>query len=357
MARSLTQIYDAIITEKQSLSSLDDLQPSIESSQLLLTELTTTSNVGNWRVFLWLIAFAIWCHEVLWDVQSAEVVERAEEIIPGTLRWYVNQALAFQYGYELEWDGDKYVYADTTSQDAIDSRIITQAAAIESNGEVIIKIAAGEIGALAPLATVQSTAFSAYMDDVGFAGIPIDIINEAADDLKLALTIYYDPLLIELDSSTPVRGMLITDNSIYPVEDAITDFIQAIPFNSVFRLIDLVDAIQAATGVINVIVNNADARYGAIAYTDIVSETNQSYTARAGYLAMATGYELDDYFADAYDAGTTYAESDYCVSSLILYRSLADANTANTPASSPTWWEVVRTVTVADLPTLTYTAG
>jgi len=223
---------------------------------------------------------------------------KALELIPGTLQWYVNQALLFQNGYDLVWSDtlEKYIYPDTTSQDAIDSKIITQAAAIESSGQVFIKVAKGEIGSLTELSTSEKASFEQYLEEIKFAGTNTEVISETADDLKLAITIYYDPLVVEIETGTPDRARLISNTSTYPVETAITNYIQQIPFNSALRLMDLVDAIQAASGVNNVVIDNADARYGAVPYTDITAETNESYIARAGYLAMATNFGLDGYY-------------------------------------------------------------
>jgi hypothetical protein len=44
---------------------------------------------------------------------------------------------------------------------------------------------------------------------------------------------------------------------------------------------------------------------------------------------------------NAYAGGTTYAEGDVVVDSGVYYESLADSNTGNTPASSPSDWSVI----------------
>jgi hypothetical protein len=53
---------------------------------------------------------------------------------------------------------------------------------------------------------------------------------------------------------------------------------------------------------------------------------------------------LDADVTDAdYNAGATYAADDYCVYNYVRYKSLAGSNTGNTPSSSPTYWEAVKT--------------
>lgn len=294
-SRTIKEIYDEIIAEKQTFSSLDVLLPNPDTSQTFLNDLTTASKVAVWRLILWVTAFAIWTTEQIYEAHTTEINATAEAMIPGTLRWYVEEAKKFQYGYDLEWIDGKYQYSDTTSPEAIASQIVTQAAAVESAGDVIIKVATGIVGSFAPLSTAQFLSFQEYMGQKQFAGTVIIFINQSADDLKLAYTIYYDPLVIELDSSTPQRAKLISDGT-YVVEEAITNHIQGLPFNSKLRIVELTDAIQDAEGVLNVVANEVQARYGILAYTDITAETDQSYLAYAGYLAMATNFGLDEYY-------------------------------------------------------------
>lgn len=295
MSRTLKEIYDEIITEKQTFSSLDTLLPNPDTAQTFLNDLTTSSKVAVWRLMFWVVAFVIWGHEQIFEAHTTEINAIAEAMIPGVLKWYVEEAKKFQNGYELEWIDSKYQYADTTSVDAVASKIVTQAAAVESAGDIIIKVAKGTIGSFSVLSTAELVSFQQYIEKIKFAGTVTTLINESADDLKLAYTIYYDPLVIELDSSTPQRAKLISDGT-YVVEEAITNHIQGLPFNSKLKIVELTDAIQNAEGVLNVVANEVQARYGAVPYADITTETDQSYLARAGYLAMATNFGLDEYY-------------------------------------------------------------
>lgn len=294
-SRTLKEIYDEIVLEKQTFSSLDVYVPDPDTFQTFLDDVTSTSKVAVWREILWVAAFAIWQHEQHFDIHTTEINAIAEAMIPGTLRWYVEEAKKFQYGYDLEWIDSKYQYADTTSVEAVASQIVTQSAGVESAGDVIMKVAKGTLGSLAPLSTAQLLSFQEYIENIKFAGTVVTLINESADDLKLAYTIYYDPLVIELDSSTPQRAKLISDGT-YVVEETITNHIQGLPFNSKLKIVELTDAIQDAEGVLNVVANEVQARYGAIPYADITAETDQSYLAYAGYLAMATNFGLDEYY-------------------------------------------------------------
>ena len=216
-------------------------------------------------------------------------------MIPGVVLWYAEISKDFQNGYDLEWTDGKYQYSDTTSPEAVARQIVTQSAVVESAGDVIIKVAKGTVGSFSALSAAELISFAEYIDKIKFAGTVTTLISDVADDLRLAHTVYYDPLLIELDSSTPQRAKLISDGT-YVVEEAITNHIQGLPFNSKLRVIEEIDAIQDAEGVLNVVANEVQARYGILTHTDVMAETDQSYLAHAGYLAMETNFELSGYY-------------------------------------------------------------
>ena len=73
------------------------------------------------------------------------------------------------------------------------------------------------------------------------AGVRVEIINEAAYHLQLAMTIYYDPMVLN------AQGM--NRNADYPVHDAIKSYIENLPFNSEYSNTALTDVLQKVEGV------------------------------------------------------------------------------------------------------------
>ena len=71
MARTIQQIYDAIITEKQNMTALNALQPSVDNAQTLLSDASSSSKVAAWRLLFWVVAAAIYLHEVIFDKHKA----------------------------------------------------------------------------------------------------------------------------------------------------------------------------------------------------------------------------------------------------------------------------------------------
>lgn len=278
MARQLTDIYDALALEKSTQQQLTGLEPNIDSSQQLLADLDTPSRVARWRLFLWVVATSIWVHEKLWDIFKAEVDAIVASAHPGTPKWYVAQALKFQMGYALvDIDG---VFQYPVEVPA--AQIVKRAAIVESNGLSVLKVAKEVSGSIVPLTVGELNAFTAYIDDIRFAGCLINIITDVPDSLRVAYDVYYDPLVLA------PNGSLLLDAGTFPVEDAINAFVSELPFNGQLVLTHMTDAVQQAAGVVNPILTDAQAWWGAFAPAPI----NVLYVAHAGHMAIDAGSPL-----------------------------------------------------------------
>jgi len=278
-SRTIQQIFDEIITEKETFSSLDDLVPNPDTSQTFLDDLTTPSKVAIWRLWYWVVSFAIFTHEQLFDQHVINVEKRAKEITPGVTEWYVLEAKDFQNGDELIFDEDlrQFIYLDTTSAAAIAKKIIEQASARDVNGLVTLKVAKDDgAGGLEKLTAGEKTAFEGYLDQFKIAGTKTIVITDDPDILKVAYTIEFDPLVLKAD------GTLIEDAT-SPVQIAIDDYIEGLPFDSTFRVQDLTDAIQAARGVVNAIADVVEVKFGALAFSDVLATVTQTNLPNAGY--------------------------------------------------------------------------
>jgi hypothetical protein len=277
--RTLTAIYDAIALEKAAQAELDALAPDIDNAQQLLADLNTPSRVARWRLMLWVVAVAIWVHEQLWELFRAEVEDLAARSSVGTRRWYVDQALSFQYGFDLV-EGDDGVFRYETDEPA--ARIIARAAVKDQTGIVLMKVAKLDAGALVPLSNPERIAFAAYMVQVKMAGSILNILTAVPDLLKVNMTVYYDPLVMN------GSGQLILDTAVKPVEDAIRGYLAALPFNGMYRNTSLVDAVQAAEGVENPVLTLVQAKYGLLPYETITVE----YEASAGHMIIDPANDL-----------------------------------------------------------------
>ncbi len=227
MARKLKNIQDEILDAKEN--------------EPMLSELNSTSKTAIWRLWVYIIAFAIWTLEKLFDLHSDEVDEKLEQLKPHTARWYRNKALAFQYGFDLFADFDN---TGKTPEEIKASKIIKYSAVTESDDEsrLIVKIATEQDGKLTPVTSEQQTAFEHYLAEIKDAGVRTTVINYLPDRLKLHIRIVRDMLVLD------GNGMEITTGK-YPVNDAIQQFMKELPFNGELSLQALVDKIQAVKGV------------------------------------------------------------------------------------------------------------
>lgn len=280
MARTVQQIYDEMIAEKESMAVLNTLQPNTDSAQTLLSDLTSSSKVAVWRLIFFVMAVGIWTVEKLFDEHVIWIENRATELIVGTAVWCRVKALEYQHGDSLSYIEPVYKYA--TINEA--NQIIKLASVNEVGGQVLIKVAKLVSDEPAPLSTEELDAFRAYMQKVKFAGVNVVCLSRDPDLLKVYYHVYYDPLVLSAD------GSLISDSSKFPVRDAINAYCKGLPFNGIFSVTELTDKIQQAVGVVNPVFDTASAKYALQPYSIL----GDFYNPNAGYLKVDPAFPLSD---------------------------------------------------------------
>ncbi len=264
MARSISEIQASIVAAKAADSTLAGL--------------TSSSQVAIWLLWTWVVATCQWTLENLFDAHKSEVTGILAAQRPHTLQWYVTKAKAFQYGDTLPADSDVYNPIDSSVM------IVANAAAVELAGMVRIKAAKLSGGVLAPLSSGERTALTAYMGRVKDVGIRLQCTSGAPDDFRLALGVFYDPLILD-NSGARLDGTRAT-----PVQDAVNAFLDNLPFNGLFVLNYLIASLQAVEGVRIGEVVYCAARYGSLPYTAIAFE----YVPDAGYMLLDAAYFLSN---------------------------------------------------------------
>lgn len=272
MARTIAEIQQDMITAKEAETSLSGL--------------TSTSVTAIWRVIFYICAVAIKVIEDLFDVIQADVEARRLEIPVGVLKWYASESLVYQFGDSLVFADGRLDYAtiDTTKY------VVDLSAADLVNGVIIVKAAKLTSGVAEKLSAGELTGFTQYWLEKRFAGESLSIISVDPDLLKASYRITRDAQILASD------GSLLTDASSFPVEDAITDFLQTfqeVNFAGTMQVMKLTDAIQTATGVLNAVATNIEGKAdGAASYTDILAIAGQVYTATAGYMKIDPAFPL-----------------------------------------------------------------
>lgn len=279
MARTVETIYSIIISEKESLSSLDGLTPSNDNYQNLLNAIDAGSAVSEWRLWAYIQAVQIHLLEVLFDLFKEEIDEKAAAAIVGTLPWYQKIALEYEPGVSLVLLNSRWVYESPDES----NRLIKAAAAVANGSTIFIKVAKGDGGdpeGLTALSGAELTAFSGYIQDRGFAGDIFNISSLNGDTLEVEISIYYDAFL----GGPTVEAA---------VEAAIEVYTGALDFDGVVKAIKLIDAIQAVEGVRDVVVTSLTGKNG-------VNTTvfTREYETKAGYITYDSGNSTITMIAD-----------------------------------------------------------
>lgn len=275
MARTIQQIYDEIIAEKENQPILSQLYPNAaENFAQLIAQLTSSSRVAIWRLWAYTTACAIFLHELRFDTHRATIEQLIASAEAGTLRWYTQQARAFQYGDTLIFDSQTGRYKYPTVNSVL--QIVAAAAAIERpDGVVVLKVAKYVAGNLVPLATAEQSAFAAYANQIKFAGTRLAIISSNADEVGVWYNIYYSPIV-------PLATIKAT------VEAAVAAYLKNLPFTGGINVQDLTSELAAVAGVQDAICFDAKARYGTLPFTSFARE----YSTFAGYAQISAAYPL-----------------------------------------------------------------
>lgn len=228
----------------RSIQEIQTLIYQAKAQEPALNELNSTSKVAIWRLWVYIIAVAIWSLEKLFDQHRADIDKRLAELKPHTARWYRSKALAFQYGFDLLTDSDKFNNVGHTEEAIEASKIVKYSAVIESKneGRLIVKIAGEQGEQLQPITEPQKQAFEAYLQKIKDAGVRLSVVNYQPDILHLQMKIVYDPLVLDSNGQSIIHATK-------PVEEAIKSYLKRLPFNGELVLAHLIDVLQQAEGV------------------------------------------------------------------------------------------------------------
>ena len=222
------------------------------------------SRISLESILLYIVAFAQWTLEKLFDTHTQEVTDYIATMKPHTLRWYQEKAKAFLYGFTLIDGTDQFDTTGKGDDEIASAQVVKFAAVTESGATLYLKIAGEESGRPKKLDASQKAAFEAYLHEYKDAGVRVDVTSEQGDYLRLSLDVYYNPLLLTATGQSKSDGT-------YPVEDAIKNYIEQLPFNGEYRNNALVDAIQQTTGVVMVQLHSAAQSVDNVTYNPVAA--------------------------------------------------------------------------------------
>ena len=258
MARSISTIKEGIRLEKNNYPNL---------AQILLPE-EGGSLVGTLNDQVNIVSININVFEQLMDAYKTEVEEIAASAIPGTSEWVKEKVDEFQYSAETPQFIQLINLIPTYTVVDSDLQIITRSSVIENgNGRITVKVAKSEPPVA--LSTNEVTALEEYLDIIVPAGPVITVQTFNADRLYVDATVYYNGQFVESIQSD--------------VEAAINNYLATLDFNGVVLVSKIQDAIQAVTGVNDVVINEVKARREAVVFGSATIVSRQ-WTTVAGYI-------------------------------------------------------------------------
>ncbi|AXG70423.1 hypothetical protein KORDIASMS9_02663 [Kordia sp. SMS9] len=245
--------------------SLEEIQVQMRAKigeiPVLAPLLSNDSNTGMYSNWIYIVSYSIWLHEQI-------VEENAENSRPHTLRWYREQALSFLDGLQLVWLDGQFQYDTSDVEDVEARRVIHRCAVLESvDGDLIFKIATTNNDELQPLADDVLSRFEVYINLIKDGGNSLIVINRPADLLKIQMTVYVDPQVIDLTT-----GQLLSVNGsevVKPVENAVDTYLANLEFNGAFVVEYFRDAIQKAEGVKLPSIENIQWKYAGLPFVSV----------------------------------------------------------------------------------------
>ncbi|MFC4262482.1 hypothetical protein ACFOWM_06320 [Ferruginibacter yonginensis] len=249
MADSLQDIKASLVAEKEAMPELSTL--------------TSDSSTAIWNLWLDIISFVTLDIQKLFDAFKQEVLDLLALLMPHTARWYVYKTKQFLYGVNLLPDSDKFDTAGMTSAQIAAAKIITNAALVELERGVRLKVATTINNQLAPINNDQLISLRNYIKKIKDAGVRVTVTTGEPDNIKVNLVVKFNPLVLKSD------GSRLDGTAQAPVKDAINNYLKNIGFNGVFSIQKMVDAIQDVSGVEDLLQQNVLVRYGALPFTPV----------------------------------------------------------------------------------------
>jgi hypothetical protein len=264
MARTVAQIKQSMLDAKNADSTL--------------SALTSTSQTAKWNLYYFIVASCIAIFEQLQDLFKTELEAIASTAAPSTPQWTRNKVLKYQKGDVAELDTTTFTVEYPTINTA--NQILTRCAVITApNRTVLIKVAKSDPPV--PVSVGELAELQSYIETFNPAGIAFTLINENSDKMEVAATIYYNGQYSAVISTNVVA--------------ALNNYMATLPFNGVISTQAVVDAMQAAEGVISVSLARILVRKHTVAYGAGVTLYNLStgidsvqYQTIAGYVVQET---------------------------------------------------------------------
>lgn len=268
MARDIKVIKQQILDTKDSLPAL--------------VNLTSDSQVAVYQNMFHTLAAEIGILEQLIDSYQADFEDTINNQGVGNAPWLRGKILEFQLGEYVQLDTTTFAISYPEENEA--AKIITRCS-VRETGNLIVDAKVAKSDPPVALSGAEVTALDGYLKIIKPPGTQINIVSLDSDKLYLEGTIYYSG-----QYSTEIQTN---------VEAALTAYMAGLSsvenFDGTLRVLDIVDAIKAVTGVKDVNITEVGARAHLTAFSGrtviykLSTGVNvREYTTTAGYIVEET---------------------------------------------------------------------
>ena len=231
------------------------------------------SSVGIINLLLYIVAVAQYATEWMFEQFKADMEKRIDAALPGTISWYWNKVMNFQYGTDLNQYGN-YDLIDPSRM------IISHCSVLEVYNGIMVKVNKGDDFDV--LDEKEKNALAAYLNRIKFAGTAVSVYSYQPDDLNLEIKIWRNPLVLNDD------GSAVSGDGRNLIEEAVKKYLDGIVYGGRFNKTKLIDAIQSVEGVEDIIITSCRFK----AYNSDATETElqngmQNYTSICGHIKLA----------------------------------------------------------------------
>lgn len=285
MARTIKQIKksmtdqfmaDQVIRDRYGLTGRESFESAF-------------SAVSVESIIFGIVAAAVYVLETMFEAFRTEIERKITSAVVASIPWYHKVCLEYQHGDSLVLDESTFEYV----YPAVDaSKRKVKFASCRDRGGGIYILVAGEDAEGNPTALSNDvlTAFREYVNRRKPAGVIAEVYSYDPDTVRIRMTVQYDPIVMNSD------GSLISDPSVFPVEDAVNGYLSGIIYGGTFNKNRMIDAVQAAEGVKDLVLDEVLAKpVDAQSYAAVVGNNYKSVggSFRSSDLKATISYVLE----------------------------------------------------------------
>lgn len=188
-------------TNYPELGALAGTAGAANAQQLFAEVVANPSRQAFTKLLVWCCACVAAQLEALLAQHKAEQNELNARKKIGALRWLEAEVMQYRFnaatGLPWAFTEDPGTYAPVYGAEALadaSALLVSQAVARDGSEGVVLLVAKGQPGSLARLESAELEGLRAYVRRIEFAGQFIEVLSLAADRVRYAARLEYDPL-------------------------------------------------------------------------------------------------------------------------------------------------------------------